>query len=253
MIDAPRISAVCLAVLLALPAILPAIGARAEAVKFAGADKVTVFGTYSGTGDKTKPIALLFHMAGSNAGEYAPIAPKLNALGFNALAIDQRSGGTKFGRDNLTVKVLGRSAGYLQALTDLEAALAWARTSGHTGKIVVCGSSYSAALAFVLAAQHPGEIAGLMAFSPGEYLVGKTTVRDAAAKLKDVSVFVTSASNRDEIAAASAIVEAVPGTAKTLLVAKQAPHGASALRADANRAGNAEVWAAVERFLTGLR
>jgi pimeloyl-ACP methyl ester carboxylesterase len=226
--------------------------ARAEPVTLTTADKVKVFGSYEGTGDKTKTIMLLFHMAGANAAEYAPIARKLVALGFNTLAIDQRSGGTAFGHANRTVKALGRSTGYRAALPDLEAALRWAGVSGHTGKIVVCGSSYAASLVFLLAAKHPGEIAGLMAFSPGEYVGGKRTVRGAAAKLKDVAVFVTSASDRQEIAAARAIFNAVPGKAKTLFVPKHAPHGASALREDANAAGQRQVWAAVERFLAPL-
>lgn len=226
-----------------------ASAARSEPVALAAADKVAVFGTYEGTGDKTRPIVLLFHMGSSNAGEYAPISNKLVALGYNALAIDQRSGGTEFGRANATVQALGRTTRQLAALPDLQAALDWTRASGHTGKVVVCGSSYSASLVFLLAAQNPGKIDALMAFSPAEYLGGRTTVRDAAAQLKDVAVFVTSASNREEVEAARAIVKAVPGTAKTQLIPKKAPHGASALRSDANASGQAEVWTAVERFL----
>ena len=215
------------------------------------AGRVKIFATYYGTGDKTKPIVLLFHMAGANGAEYSTIAPKLNALGFNALAVDQRSGGRAFGRMNRTVKALGHSTGYRAALPDLQAALAWARAN-DSGKIVVCGSSYSASLVFLLAANNPGKIAGLMAFSPGEYLGGPHIVRDAAAKLRDVAVFVSSASNRGEIAAARVLVQAVPGSAKTQLIPKRAPHGASALRADANPAGAAEVWAAVTRFLAAV-
>ena len=230
----------------------PAIAAP-ETVTFTAADHVKVFATYYGTGDKAKPIVLLFHMAGANGAEYAPVAPKLNTLGFNALAVDQRSGGTAFGRANRTVKALGHSTGYRAALPDLQAALRWVRTSGHTGKIVICGSSYSAALVFLLAADNPGKIAGVMAFSPGEYLGGRHIVSEAAEKLRDVPVFVTSASNHGEIAAARAILAAVPGKAKTQFVPRHAPHGASALRADANPAGEAEVWTAVERFLAGLR
>ncbi len=195
---------------------------------------------------------LLFHQAGGSGAEYAAIAPKLNALGFNALAIDQRSGGSLFGRANRTVQARGHSTGYRAALPDLQAALDWARANDK-GKIVVCGSSYSAALVFLLAANNPGKIAGLMAFSPGEYLGSRHAVHDAAEKLKDVAVFVSSASNRGEIAAARAIVNAVPGKNKAQLVPKHAPHGASALNADANRAGYEEVWVAVEKFLAGLR
>ncbi len=228
----------------------PALAAPQQ-ITLTAADKVTVFATYYGTGDKAKPIVLLFHQAGGSGAEYAAIAPKLNALGFNALAVDQRSGGELFGRANRTVKALGRSTGYRAALPDLQAALDWARAN-DSGKIVICGSSYSASLVFLLAAANPGKVAGVMAFSPGEYLGSTHAVRDAASKLKNVAVFVSSASGRGEIAAARAIVDAVPSAMKTQLVPKHAPHGASALRADANPAGYKEVWAAVERFLAPL-
>jgi len=228
----------------------PALAAPQQ-ITLTAADHVKVFAAYYGTGDKAKPIVLLFHQAGGSGAEYASIAPKLNALGFNALAVDQRSGGNLFGRANRTVKALGRSTGYRAALPDLQAALGWARAN-DTGKIVVCGSSYSASLVFLLAAANPGKVAAVMAFSPGEYLGNAHAVRDAAAKLTNVAVFVSSASSRGEIADARAIVDAVPSATKTQFVPKHAPHGASALRADANPAGSKEVWAAVERFLAPL-
>ena len=226
--------------------------ANAEPIVLDAKDQVKVYGTYYGTGDKSKPIVLLFHMAGSNSSEYAPTAPRLVQLGFNALAIDQRSGGSAFGKTNETVKALGRSAGFQQALPDLEAALAWVASSGHTGKVIVVGSSYSASLVFVLAAQNAGKIAGLAAFSPGEYF-GGSTVKSAAAKLQNVRVFVSSASDSGEVSEARSIVEAVPGNAKSQLAAKRAPHGASSLRLDANGSGQAEVWGAFEQFLASVR
>lgn len=231
-----------------------ASGARAAPtpITLTAVDHVKVFATYYGTGDASKPIVLLFHQAGANGAEYAAVAPRLNALGFNALAVDQRSGGSAFGRANKTVKALGHSAGYRAALPDLRAALRWAGDNNR-GKIIVCGSSYSASLVFLLAAENPGKIAGLMAFSPGEYLGGRHTVHDAAAKLDDIAVFVTSASDRGEIAAARQIIRAVPAKTKVQFVPKHAPHGASALIAAANPAGAAAMWQAVERFLATLR
>lgn len=226
--------------------------ATPTSVTFTAKDHVKVFATYYGTGDKAKPIVLLFHQAGASGAEYATIAPRLNALGFNALAVDQRSGGRTFGRVNKTVQALGHSTGYRAALPDLQAALDWARRNDG-GKIIVCGSSYSAALVFLLAADNPGRIAGLMAFSPGEYLGGRHIVHDAAAKLRNVAVFVSSASSRGEITAARAIVRAVPGDNKTQFIPKHAPHGASALIESANPAGATQAWAAVERFLAPLR
>ena len=234
-----------------LAAAAPALAAP-QAVTLTAADHVKVFAHYYGNADKSKPIILLFHQAGGSGAEYAAIAPRLNALGFNALALDQRSGGDLFGRANKTVKTLGHSTGYRAALPDLQAALDWARARGAQ-KIVVCGSSYSAALVFLLAANNPGKIAGLMAFSPGEYLGSRHAVHDAAEKLTNVAVFVSSASNRGEIVAARAIVNAVPGKDKTQFVPKHAPHGASALNAEADPAGYKQAWAAVERFLAPLR
>ena len=246
----PRIARLLALVLVAAAA--PALAAAPTPITLTAADHVKVFATYYGTGDRSKPIVLLFHQAAGSGAEYATIAPKLNALGFNALAVDQRSGGNLFGRANKTVMALGYSTSYRAALPDLQAALDWARAN-DTGKIVLCGSSYSAALVFLLAADNPGKIAALMAFSPGEYLGSKHAVRDAAAKLKNVAVFVSSASNRGEVAAARAILAAVPSGVKTQVVPKHAPHGASALIASANPSGYRETWAEVERFLAPLR
>lgn len=225
----------------------------AQPVTITAKDGVKISGTYYGTGDKSKPVVLLFHMAGSNAAEYAPTAPRLVALGYNALAIDQRSGGFAFGAGNQTVKELGRSAGFLQALPDLEAALAWVASSGHGGKVIIVGSSYSASLVFLLAAQNPGKVAGLAAFSPGEYFGAGASVKGAAQKLQGVQVFVSSSSDSGEIAEARSILDAVPGSAKTQLAAKRAPHGASSLRQDSNPGGQAEVWEGFTRFLASVR
>jgi dienelactone hydrolase len=226
--------------------------AVAEPVTLTAADKVKVFATYYGDADKAKPVILLFHQAGSNSGEYATIAPRLNALGFNALALDQRSGGTAWGRDNQTSKALRGNIGFEQALPDLEAALDWARSDGRTGKIVVWGSSYSASLAFLLAAKHPDRIAGLLAFSPGEYFGRRDIVRQAAMKVA-VPIFVTSASEAGEIAEAKAIIDAAPAKVKVQYRPKTGIHGSSTLRADRNPYGAAENWQAVEQFLAGLK
>ena len=63
----------------------PALAAAPKPITLTAADHVKIFATYYGTGDKGKPIVLLFHQAGGSGAEYSSIAPKLNALGFNAL------------------------------------------------------------------------------------------------------------------------------------------------------------------------
>jgi dienelactone hydrolase len=224
-----------------------------EPVVLTASDGVKVYGDFYPAASKSAPYILLFHQAGSNREEYAPIAPRLVKLGFNCLAIDQRSGGGMWGRENETAQHLGHSAEYLDALADIEAALAWARSSGRNGKVLVWGSSYSAALVFLLTAKHGDEIAGVLSFSPGEYLGSPHLVRDAAAKVT-VPIFVTSAKDAEEIAAAKAILAASPSQSKTQFVPQIAGvHGSSTLRADRNKAGEAENWQAVETFLGGFR
>lgn len=191
-------------------------------------------------------IVLLFHQAGSSKYEYDTIGPRLAAHGFTALAIDQRAGGTLFG-DNSTVHMLGGSQPYLEAEKDLQGALNWA--GDKKLPVIVWGSSYSSALVFLLAAQNPGKVQGLLAFSPGEYLGTPDMVRKAAARVS-VPIFVTSAKDASEIAAAKAIIDASPAALKVRYVPPTAGvHGSSTLIPDRNAQGAEENWRAVEAFL----
>jgi alpha-beta hydrolase superfamily lysophospholipase len=223
----------------------PAREAATESVTLTAADGVTVYGTFY-RAERPKALILLFHQAGSSSGEYATIAPKLVAMGYSALAIDQRAGGGLFG-ENRTARALGREASYLDAKADLEAALVWAQ--GRKLPVLLWGSSYSAALVFLVAAEHPDGLAGVLAFSPGEYLGDETMVKTAAAEVQ-VPVFVTSAKDPEEIAAARAIAGAVHVAGTTLFVPQQGGvHGSSTLIAARDSAGAEENWAAVRAFL----
>jgi dienelactone hydrolase len=134
-------------------------------------------------------------------------------------------------------------------LPDLEAALAWAKANAHGAPVVVWGSSYSAALVFLLAARHPGEVNGVVAFSPGEYLADKTAVR-AAARSVEVPVYIDQASAADEVGQSAAILQAVKSADKQQLVSRsKSTHGSSTLRADSNPAGAETHWTAVLTFL----
>lgn len=209
-------------------------------------DGVKVFGTYYSAPD-AKALILLFHQAGSNKNEYATIAPRLVEAGYSALALDQRSGGDMFGGHNRTVAELGRDAGYGDAKRDLSAALAWAQDKQLP--IIVWGSSYSASLVFQIAAENEGKVAALMAFSPGEYLGGEDIVRRAAAQVA-VPVFVTSAGDPAEIAAAREIFDAVAAPRKVQFVPTSGgAHGSSTLISARNPRGVDEGWRAVLTFL----
>lgn len=218
---------------------------KREVVQLTAADGVKVFGGYSEPAG-AKALILLFHQAEAGQGEYTAIVPRLASAGYATLALDQRSGGDMFG-GNWTVKGLGKSAGFTEAKPDLEAALAWAKAKKLP--VVLWGSSYSASLAFVLAAEHPRDVRALLAFSPGEYFDGKPCVADAARKL-GMPVFVTSAQEPKEIAAARSVLDAVPGGFKRQFVPTAGGvHGSSTLNPERNPKGAEAAWKEVLAFL----
>lgn len=213
-------------------------------VTFKADDDLTIFArTYAAA--KPKAVILLFHQAGSSKGEYTEIAPRLRDAGYTAIAIDQRSGGKLYG-DNETVALLGKSADYLDAKRDLQAALTFA--GQWKLPVILWGSSYSSSLVFPLAAENPGKVKAILAFSPGEYFPDKTLVKTAAAKV-EIPVFVTSASDPEEIAEARAIAAAVPGGRAEQYVPATGVHGSSTLIAAKDPKGAEANWAAVMAFL----
>jgi len=140
-------------------------------ISFYTSDSIKIFGDLYEL-DKEKPILLLFHQGGSNArGEYGSIIPRLIEKGFNILAIDQRVGGQIYGNYNRTLANIpsysfGDSYGYCDAYNNLESALDFVIASGFSGKKILWGSSYSAALAIQLAHQNQEKVSGVLAFSP---------------------------------------------------------------------------------------
>jgi alpha-beta hydrolase superfamily lysophospholipase len=139
-----------------------------EQVTFEAADGVVIVGDLYMRHAKDAPMILLFHQAGANAAaEYASIVPRLEERGYNVLAIDQRSGGSRLGGENRTVERLAKKdLHYCDAYPDLEAALQYVIDRGFTGPRLVWGSSYSAALVIHLGVDHKDDIAGVLAFSP---------------------------------------------------------------------------------------
>jgi dienelactone hydrolase len=232
--------------------LVPGVAGPAPAtVTFNAADGVTIYARAWTAEQPGAPTILLFHQAGSSKSEYAPLGPRLAQLGYNALAIDQRSGGDLYSPTNETVQHLGRSEGYPAVLPDMEAALSWAERTHPHAPVYVWGSSYSAALVFALAAKHPHEIGAVIAFSPGEYLDDKHFVRDAARKVH-VPVFIDSAADPQEERSARDIFDAVASRTKEDYVPQAGIHGSSTLREDRDPAGAAENWTAVTAFLAKL-
>ncbi len=204
-----------------------------ETFTFPSEDSVRITADYYKVAEDA-PLIILFHQAGWSRGEYRQTAPKLNAMGYNCLAIDQRAGNIVNNVPNLTAEraeLSGKSATYLDALQDMRAALAFAEDSLNALNVTILGSSYSASLCLVLAAQYQEQLSSVIAFSPGEYFrkMGKSGnyVQQHAAKLT-IPVFVTSA--KDEHNQWKAIFEAIPSDQKvSFLPAEEGQHGSRAL------------------------
>lgn len=238
--------------LLFLPVLFFTSAADAEPVTLTAADGVKVYGEYWPAAGEPAPLILAFHQAGSSHAEYIPLAPRLNQAGFSVLAIDQRSGGGLFGGKNQTAAALGHTVSYDDALPDLEAALAWGHAKAKGAPVLVWGSSYSSALVFVLAARHPTDVQGLLAFSPGEYLDAQNAVHHAAQHLH-MPIFIDQSNNKDEVDQSRSILNAAASTNKTQYISRHGVHGSATLRADRNAAGAEENWGAVLGFLAKFK
>ncbi|MDF1672231.1 MAG: hypothetical protein P1U41_01915, partial [Vicingaceae bacterium] len=97
-----------------------------KTVSFKAKDGLEITADLYLTKDDKAPIIILFHQAGWSRGEYKEIAPKLNKLGFNCMAVDQRSGGDVNEIDNETFKRAekkGLPTTYVDAIPDLNAAI----------------------------------------------------------------------------------------------------------------------------------
>ncbi len=230
-----------------------ACAGASEKIVFAADDGLEVTADLYLKGPFSSPFIVLFHMAKSSRGEYLSIAGRLNALGFNVMAVDQRSGSSSGGVANETAaraKARGLGIGYLSALPDMRAALRIARERYAEDKLILWGSSYSASLVLKLAGDDPDCCDAALAFSPGEYFSPPDLIV-ASAKGIRVPVFVTSSKYEgDEW---RPIFDAIPASGKiSFLPTKTAgDHGSPALHPE--KPGSAEYWEAVEMFLASVK
>ncbi len=192
--------------------------------------------------DSKKTFIVLFHQAGSSRGEYQNIAPRLTELGYDALAIDQRSGGSFDGITNKTAAQTNVGRDYIKALPDMRAAIVYARNELGADRIIIWGSSYSASLSLVLAGRQDPKVDGVLAFSPGEYFKGDLSVQKQAAVIS-VPTFITAA--RNETRQWKAIANAITATKTGFIPEGVGKHGSSALISDDSK----EYWQATLHFL----
>ncbi|MEO1051842.1 MAG: alpha/beta hydrolase [Bacteroidota bacterium] len=242
--------------LLLIGLVLITSGAMAkEKIKFKSKDGLEVVADLYMAHPKTAPFIVLFHQANWSRGEYQEIAPKLNAMGYNCMAVDQRSGGTVNGVKNET-KVNAQKAlkqtSYVDAIPDMIASIEYAKSNLSESKLIIWGSSYSSALVLKLAGDMPDAIDAALAFAPGEYFSGQGKPKDfvtQSAKNITKPVFITSAKN--EKGSWWKIYEAIPeGQKHYFLPSSAGNHGSRALWEKFS--DSKHYWDAVTAFLESV-
>ncbi len=225
--------------------LLPALAFAGEPVILHSTDAVAIHGTLTRAAPHNDKVLLLFHQARASRHEYDSLIAGFNTLAYDTLAIDQRSGGDLYGGHNETVQALGKSAEYLDAAPDLDAALAWAH-GRHYGKIVAAGSSYSSALVILMAAKHPRGLTAIASFSPGEYFDDKNLMKNAAAKVT-IPFYITT--DPDEAANVTEVLRKTHGSNIVHYQPKDGVHGASTLVETRDPKGYAANLKSFEDFL----
>lgn len=120
--------------------------------------------------DPSFPLIVLCHQAKFCKYEYAGIAERFNDLGFNCLAIDQRSGGPIADQRNetwLRAVEAQKPTDYLDAEQDIVAAINYGYTK-YNRPVILLGSSYSSTLCIYQAIENEN-VSAVVAFSPGNY------------------------------------------------------------------------------------
>jgi dienelactone hydrolase len=192
--------------------------------------------------ERTAPFILLFHQAKWSRGEYREIAPRLNELGFNCMAVDLRSGNALNGiRNNSYRNALekGKKTRYRDAAPDILASIDRARRYYVKGKLLAWGSSYSATLLLQLMGSQPELVDAALAFSPGDYF----PIRGEGI---EQPVFITSAKNEKDNW--WEIYQAIPAAGKAYFLPEtDGNHGSRALWKQFS--DSEAYWQAVKPFL----
>lgn len=226
------------------------IKVKKELINFESEDGLSITADlYTHENKADLPFIILFHQAGFSRGEYNETADKFLEMGFNCMAVDQRSGDQVNGVINETNKLAkekGMPTEYMHAMPDIEAAIEFVKDSLEPESLYILGSSYSSVLSIIYAAQNPDAVDGVLAFSPGEYFAyDDRTVADYAAELM-TPIFITSA--KSEYSNWKEIYGGIPDGDKLKFIPEvESIHGSRALWESTE--GSKECWKAVKKFL----
>jgi dienelactone hydrolase len=216
-----------------------------EKISFPSLDGLMVTADYY-KGLKTRPVILFCHQAGFSRGEYLQAAKVFQKMGYTCVAIDQRSGNAVNGVGNETAVAAKQKklpSTFIDAEKDIEAGIEYC-FNRFQKKVIVLGSSYSAALILKLATNN-NHIARAIAFSPGEYFEKKITVTDYIPSIK-IPTWVTS--SKEEVPEVTTLLQSANKKFVKQYIPEQAgEHGAKVLWTGNEKTN--EYWKAMLLFL----
>ncbi|MDO1501915.1 alpha/beta hydrolase [Winogradskyella maritima] len=219
-------------------------------IEFKTSDGLLVNGNLYEVGED-KPVILLCHQAGYNRVEYADIAPKLNEMGYNCLAIDQRSGGNFADKPNVSAesaKEKGLPNEMIDARADIKAAIDFLHKR-YKQKVIVWGSSYSSSLALLEGVSND-KVKAIIAFSPGDYFGDAAPSLSTAFSKADKPFLVTS--SKEEASALTTLMGTIKSNENQSQFIPESSgfHGSKALWT--GQKGAEEYWNAVTAFLNKI-
>jgi len=227
-----------------------------ETLHFKSLDGIEITGDLYLSNKAEAPFIILFHQAGWSRGEYLEIAPQLNGLGYNCLAVDARSGkgiNNINNQTHLNAISQKKETSYIDALQDLNATINFVQKEyKQASKIIIWGSSYSSALVLKIAGER-NDVDAVLSFAPGEYFeqLGKPAdYITRAAKHINIPVFITSAKNEKNNW--WKIYEVIPSKRKQFFLPEtNGQHGARALWSKFPE--HKLYWEAVTKFLNSIK
>ena len=227
------------------------IDSNYESLSFTSEDGLKISARLYEKDADAQPV-LLCHQARFNKQEYADIAPRLRQMGYNALAIDQRSGGDFAGEANETynrAKQKGLSTDYVDAQQDIESALNFLFNK-YKKPVILWGSSYSSALVFFVAQKYPEKVKAVISFSPGNYFGDERQNLKTLFESMSQPFWVTSSLNESK--RLSQLVGKPSDEHQMQFIPKvNGHHGARALWI--NQTHNEIYWASLNAFLKAIK
>ena len=223
-------------------------GTPTKEVNYRTSDGITIFADLVEQGKAGRTI-ILFHQAGANGrSEYRNVVPRLYKEDFNLLIVDQRSGGQRFGEYNRTVAAITENYEYCEAYPDFVASVDFLRTEGYTGDIMVWGSSYSAALAIQLAANHK-EVHSALAFSPASGGPMEACSPNPYIESMSKPLMVLRPAREMEVESVADQFELAKANERVTYIAENGVHGSSMLDPSRTKSDVEDTWKAVLNFL----